>query len=570
LWVQAQDYQLNIYCLDDNEMDIMDLVKFKDRVYSEDNAQESLKKVLNQLKQQGYLAASFDSVRVDSTHINAWLHLGKAYKWLQLSPNDIEANILAKIGYQPNDFKNRAFNIQDLRSLQERLLTYAENNGYPFAEVSLTDIEIVEEKIQANLAFAKNQHFTIDSLKINGMMKISPRYLQNYLGIELGMPYNESLMRNISTRIQELSFLSETSPATVRFIGSKSYATLNLKSTKASQFNFLLGLIPKTNEEGFEITGEGLLHLENALGSGEIIGLKYQSFPAQARELEIQFTYPYLPLLPVGLDFNFQLYRKDTSFTDVKYNIGFQYLLKGNNYIKFFFDRKNTNPTANAIDESVVESSGRLPSLMSVRTNAYGLEYQWANLEYRLNPRRGLVLRANASLGAKSYPNSERLTELVDTVLEKSLQYRFQYWLQKYWALGGSATIKTAFTGALLQQASTAQSLFKNELFRIGGNQLLRGFDEQSILADQYHVATVEYRYLLNRNSYFAVFWDGSYTKNATADTATESWFWGVGLGGAFETKAGIFGLSYALGKQENGGLDFRKGKVHFGYVNYF
>jgi hypothetical protein len=44
----------------------------------------------------------------------------------------------------------------------------------------------------------------------------------------------------------------------------------------------------------------------------------------------------------------------------------------------------------------------------------------------------------------------------------------------------------------------------------------------------------------------------------------------GFGAGLTFETKAGIFGLSYAVGKQNSNPLDFRSSKIHFGYVNIF
>jgi hypothetical protein len=46
---------------------------------------------------------------------------------------------------------------------------------------------------------------------------------------------------------------------------------------------------------------------------------------------------------------------------------------------------------------------------------------------------------------------------------------------------------------------------FRNELFQIGGNRLLRGFDEESQFVSQYLVPSVEYRYLIGQNSYSLV-----------------------------------------------------------------
>ena len=40
--------------------------------------------------------------------------------------------------------------------------------------------------------------------------------------------------------------------------------------------------------------------------------------------------------------------------------------------------------------------------------------------------------------------------------------------------------------------------------------------------------------------------------------------------GGSFETKAGIFSLNYAVGKQLNNPIDFSSAKIHFGFLNQF
>jgi hypothetical protein len=53
-------------------------------------------------------------------------------------------------------------------------------------------------------------------------------------------------------------------------------------------------------------------------------------------------------------------------------------------------------------------------------------------------------------------------------------------------------------------------------------------------------------------------------------ETKTNSTFLGTGLGMAFETKAGIFNVTYAVGKRDHDKFNFRQSKIHLGYVNYF
>jgi outer membrane protein assembly factor BamA len=100
---------------------------------------------------------------------------------------------------------------------------------------------------------------------------------------------------------------------------------------------------------------------------------------------------------------------------------------------------------------------------------------------------------------------------------------------------------------------------------------LLRGFDEESIYANQYAMFTAEYRYLVGINSYFFGFSDVGVTKAKFNATAFSNSFISGGLGLEFETKFGLLNLSYAIGKRNDVKFDIRNSsKIHFGYINYF
>ena len=135
-----------------------------------------------------------------------------------------------------------------------------------------------------------------------------------------------------------------------------------------------------------------------------------------------------------------------------------------------------------------------------------------------------------------------------------------------YFPLGKQSAFKTAVNAGIYN----SQSIFRNELFQIGGYRLLRGFDEESIYASRYAVTTLEYRYLVGLNSFFFVFSDGGYAENKSVNIKSSNTFISAGLGMAFETKAGIFNISFATGKRNDVPLDLRQSKIHLGYVTYF
>jgi len=116
-----------------------------------------------------------------------------------------------------------------------------------------------------------------------------------------------------------------------------------------------------------------------------------------------------------------------------------------------------------------------------------------------------------------------------------------------------------------------AYILFDNELFRIGGNRLLRGFDEQSILTDFYAIATAEFRVILDQNSFLSFPFIDYGRVNSLRD-GNRSWenTIGAGIGLNFATGAGIFNVSFAIGRRDDVPVDFSNAKIHFGYVSLF
>jgi hemolysin activation/secretion protein len=112
--------------------------------------------------------------------------------------------------------------------------------------------------------------------------------------------------------------------------------------------------------------------------------------------------------------------------------------------------------------------------------------------------------------------------------------------------------------------------LYSNELYRIGGIKTQRGVDEASIYASSFAIGTVEYRFLFEENSNFFVFVDQGWWEDQSRTPLLTDTPLGFGVGTSFETKAGIFSLSYALGKQFNNPVELRNGKIHFGFTSLF
>ena len=95
----------------------------------------------------------------------------------------------------------------------------------------------------------------------------------------------------------------------------------------------LVGFLPNNDQLSSKkllITGEANLNLKNALGAGETIGLNWQQLQVKSPRLNIIYQHPYLFNTPVGLDFAFDMFRKDSTFLNVNLQLGAQYVLNIN------------------------------------------------------------------------------------------------------------------------------------------------------------------------------------------------------------------------------------------------
>ncbi|HRG82902.1 MAG TPA: BamA/TamA family outer membrane protein, partial [Chitinophagaceae bacterium] len=458
-----------------------------------------------------------------------------------------------------------------------------ENTGYPFAKIWLDSIRLDQDRVAALLKVDKGPAYLIDSIRIYGNAKISNFYLQRYLDIPNGSVYSREKLLRVNQKMRELTYIEEEKPFDLTMLATGSILNMYLKQKKSSQVNLLVGFLPNNDQLSSKkllLTGEANILLKNALGSGETIGLNWQQIQVRSPRLNLLFNYPYLFKSPVGVDFNFDILRKDSSFVNINLQLGASYTLSATQTGKLFVQRMQTIVNAGGINTIQVIQQRRLPDLGDVSSLNVGVEYELNKTDYRLNPRKGYELKLITAIGSKKLKKNNEVIalkdpndpaydfdKLYDTVKLSTYQFRARLSAARYFPLGGGrSTIKTAFNGGMFQSGN----IFRNELFQIGGYKLLRGFDEESQYLSHFALGTAEFRYLVGQNSYFYALLDGGWGRNNTPGIQLNYTFIGTGLGLALETKAGIFKLAWAVGKRNDTEFNLRQSKIHFGFVNYF
>jgi outer membrane protein assembly factor BamA len=564
----AAQYTMKLVAADSGQAaDLASLAKASSDIKSSypDTAtrRKALTNFIYSLYPSGYLAASCDQVIGDGNNMSAVIHLGERFKWGRLKKGNVDERILSASGFREKIYKGKAFNPSSTKKLIENIITYCENNGYPFAVVRLDSLQFDGNMIYGSLDLEKNELIKIDSIIVKGDSKTSEIYINNYLGVKPGNVYDEASIKKISTRFKELPFVAETRPFNVSFTGDKAKVFLYLTDKKASQVDGVIGFLPD-NEKGGKITvtGEARIKLDSPFGRGEYLDINWKQSAYKTQDLKVKAGYPYI-VLQFGLELNLDIYKKDTSYLEIGKGAGIQFQLTGTDYMKGFFYNKKSS----LLSTSSFETYTTLPPFADMTTNTYGLNFRNERLDYRLNPRKGYILELTGGISTRTIEKNTKLTSsLYDSLELNTVQYRGEYRADAYFPLSGRSIIDIGSIGGFL----IGDQLFQNELFRYGGLRTLRGFDEESILATSFYMGKLEYRYLLEQNSFLFLFFNAAWYENHSRDVHLSDTPFGFGAGINFETKLGIFSLNYALGKQFDNPIFLRSGKIHFGIVNYF
>jgi hypothetical protein len=546
--------------------------------YSPFNLNRELKKSLLKLYDQGFVAASFDSISYQQDSAHVYVHPGERYLIKKIDLSSIDPLFLRSAGIREKELKNIPFNNNLISQVGLSLIAYTENHGYPFASVYLDDVVFHNNEVSAKLKMKTHQVVKISEIIIHGDAKLNPKYIYNYLAVEPGDIYKEKVIANIDTRLKELPFLSVKNPSAISFTNKGVIIHLFLEHRKASSFNGVVGVLPNasgsansTGQSSIAFTGDITMHLSNLIKQGEIADLKWRGLLNNTQELDLKLNYPFVISLPIGINAALNLFKQDSSFINYNSSFGISYLFTGNNYIKAFINNKGTT-VLNA------EKNVSIQKNVQNATTSYGIEIYQEQLDYRINPTKGYDFLLTAQAGNKTiagagsdgfYNLAVKSNDSVSGFVKipaTSVSYNLTGKADAYFPFFQITTLKLGFQGGWLANPY----LFNNDLFRLGGIKTIRGFTDASLYVSKYLIGTAEYRFLLERNSFISLFLDYAYTEKITMTERVIDHPLGFGAGISFETKAGIFSLNYAIGQQLGNPVDFGAAKIHFGFLNQF
>lgn len=431
------------------------------------------------------------------------------------------------------------------------------NHGYPFVRAEFLEIKKQNDTVLFFIHLNPGPKVFFDSVNNKGNIMIKNKVFYRISGIQSGDLFSIKSIHESEKKINATGFMVTAQPPKISYFNSKMKVEYYTQRMNASRFDGIIGIQPDPVNNKSVLTGNVLLHLKNALlNHAEDIKVEWRRVRPETQEILLFGKIPYVFGSITGCDAKFNLYRQDSSILDVQWEGALHFFFSGLNSVRLYSSQRSSSGRSNF-------TFGQSGGESNITTGGIGIQIEKTN--FPLNPIRGFNFYLNAGIGNRVIRYKNTIT---DTETKNKHEYydskgHFQYFLP----LGPRSCL---MNGVRWAGAQSSIPLLPSELFRSGGLQTWRGFDENQFLSSFYAVQTLEYRFLFSTLSHFSVFTDSGWFERLLANDYKSSFAFGYGAGLQLETKGGIIKLAYALGHLQGQRPDIRAGKIHVGFVSVF
>lgn len=427
----------------------------------------------------------------------------------------------------------------------KKLTALRNKKGNPFARLKLTEFEKDSNNhLTASLTVDNGNIRTVDSIIVKGYEKFPRSFLKYYAGIRTEKVFDKQKLVRQNENLNSLGFVSAIKPPEALFRKDSTTVYFYLEKENNNLFDGILGF--GTDEETQKLKFNGYLNLElnNNLNYGEQLLLNYKADGEEQVNFRVKATLPYLFQTPFGISGELIIFKRDSSFVTSEQELRATYQInpKSTTYLGY-----KSYDSSNLLDEAVAGTA-----IVDFKSSFFIAGTTYLKPQNRKNFPIKTLLSFDGGIGSRikegSTDSQVRLEVLANNIF--NLNYTNSIFVQNITSILFSDTY------------------LENELFRFGGINSIRGFNENSIYASFYSLINTEYRYQFNDGVYIHSIIDVAYFENETLSLKQNLYSFGVGIG--LRTKAGLFKFNVANGNTENQDFNFSNTKIHISLSSKF
>ena len=419
------------------------------------------------------------------------------------------------------------------------------NQGKAFTQLELTNIYKKKDTVVATLILRNDKVRMIDKYIIKGYKNFPRSFLRFYGGLKKRMIFNKEKIVSKSKILNTLPFASTIKPPESLFKKDSTHLYLYFKKIPANSFDGFLGFSNAPNSQRLGFNGNINLKLVNNLNYGEELNILYKNDGNEQQRFESSVTLPYLFKTPIGIELKLRIFRKDSSFLNTEQFANITYMIG---------DKKNLSLGYQVIDSNSLIDNNASNLILT----DYKSTFLTTSFRYTKSLRTDIPFATHQEF-ALHLDVGKRKTQNTSIRQQKGIS-SLTYLIK----LNKKNVIQTKNELGVL----ISDSYFSNELYRFGGINSIRGFEENAINASLYYLLNTEYRYLLANNLMAHTIIDYAYFEDKSINLTENLTSLGFGFG--FKKQNSLYRILFANGKTSNQNFSFSNTKVHISIITNF
>lgn len=531
--INSQRISLKLTSKNKKEALVLNKIKYQKKHKDSVSLNTEILKTSNYLKHIGYFANTVDEIKTINNENIVFFSLKDKIENVIL-----KINSESRIYFKNTTKKTISIPIKNLETTLSQISDKLNKEGRSFSTVQLKNITIKGKTLFSDLLINKSTKRTINRLVVKGYESFSKPFLKHYLNIKQNTIINEDKIKQISKASNSLPFIKEIKPPEILFTKDSTLLYLYFNKKQNNSFDGNIGFASKENGT-LLFNGNLDLSLNNILDKGEKIELFWNSIGEDQQEFKISSETPYLFNTKFSPQISFSIYKQDSTFINTKLDSKLFYSINPKTKLALTYNSEVSENLTTNLDNNID----------SFNNNFIGFQFQYQipKNDFFFNSKFNVEI--NPTFGKRN--NKNKNETLNQFKIETSLSY--------IWDITPRSSIFLQNKIGYLN----SDTYINNELFRIGGANTIRGFNEQSIITNDYNFFNIEFRYLTSAKTYFYSITDAARIKLNSKNKNLI----GLGVGYLFTTKKARVNISLAKSNQNT---DLKEINFTVKWTNFF
>lgn len=538
-FVFAQNFYLRVSSESEKEQKTVDSLSYKKIHLNPKSVTDEVSIFSERLAKIGYLqnrASNLEKTN-DSTFTVLFL-LGQKTDFINISTS--KNLYLKELGIVESDSLMIPFS--EVESFMNTVMQKLEIRGHSMSKLKLENFSFDKNILKADLVEQISCQRKLDDIVVLGYEKFPEGHKRQLKRMYKNRVFNQETLKELNQDIQKMAFVNQTKAPEILFTQDSTRVFLYLEKAKSNNFDGYVGFTTDENDKVI-FTGYLDLLLQNALNSGEKFKLYWKNDGNDQQTFDFSGEIPYIFNSPLALRGNLNIFKQDSTFQTTKTNLDLGYYFKYNTRAYLGYTSMSSNDI----------QSVNTANLNDIKSKFFTSTFEYFDLnrqDFLFPEKRNFVLKGGIGNRESSFADTGQFFVHLNGF--------------NNFYLNEKNVVNLKVDGYYLD----SDSYVINELYRFGGINSVRGFNENALQANFFSGMMVEYRYVLAPTMYVHSITDFGYFQDKATDISQN--ILGLGFGFGLFTNNGLFNIVYANGSADGQEIKLSNSIVHLSFKARF